>query len=129
MLVVSEHEQLPVTAARAGDTEAWGVLLARYRLPLYAYVFELVHQEQTTLDIVQESFIAAARHIASLRSDDKFGSWLFNFAHQKCVQHWRKSRPEEISIDPQDEDLPDFDIGPGETLIRKEQEAEFMRLL
>jgi len=32
---------------------------------LYAYVFELVHQGATSLDIVQESFIAAARHITA----------------------------------------------------------------
>lgn len=130
MLVVqSEREQLPVAAARTGNAEAWGVLLARYRLPLYAYVFELVHQEQTSLDIVQETFINAARHIGSLRDDEKFGSWLFNIAHQKCIQHWRRVRPEEISIDPQDEELADFDPGPREQLIRKEQEGQFMKLL
>jgi RNA polymerase sigma-70 factor, ECF subfamily len=129
MLVASEREQSPVAAARAGDAEAWGVLLARFRLPLYAYVFELVHQEQTSLDIVQESFINAARHIGSLRNDDKFASWLFNIAHQKCIQHWRRLHPEEISIDPQDEELRDFEPGPRDLLIRKEQEAEFMRLL
>lgn len=129
MLVLSEREQLPVAAARAGDADAWGVLLARYRLPLYAYVFELVHQEQTSLDIVQETFINAARHIGSLREDDKFGSWLFNIAHQKCIQHWRRLRPGEISIDPQDEALEGFEPGPCDLLIRKEQEAEFMRLL
>jgi RNA polymerase sigma-70 factor (ECF subfamily) len=129
MLVASEREQLPVAAARAGDAEAWGTLLARFRLPLYAYVFELVHQEQASLDIVQETFINAARHIGSLRDDDKFGSWAFNIAHQKCIQHWRRQHPEEISIDPQDEELPDFEPGPHDLLIRKEQEAEFMRLL
>lgn len=129
MLVVAEHEQLPIQAARAGDAEAWGVLLARYRLPLYAYVFELVHHEQTSLDIVQESFINTARHIATLRNDEKFGSWLFNIAHQKCIQHWRRNRPEEIAIDSEDEALPDFEDGPRELLIRKEQDAEFFRLL
>ena len=129
MLVVAEHEQLPVREARAGEPEAWGVLLARFRLPLYAYVYELVHQEQTSLDIVQESFINAARYIASLQRDEKFGSWLFNIAHQKCIQHWRKQHPEEIAIDPQDDDFADAGFGPQELLIRKEQEAEFMKLL
>ena len=32
-------------------------------MPLYAYVFELVSDEQSSLDIVQESFINAARYI------------------------------------------------------------------
>ncbi len=129
MPVVIEERALPVREARAGEPEAWEALLARYRLPLYAYVFELVHHEQTALDIVQESFIAAARHIQSLRQDEKFGSWLFNIAHQKCIQHWRRQRPAEVSVDPLDEDLPDFEPGPAELLIRKEQEEAFMKAM
>src|SRR5207244_13606665 len=86
MLVVAEPEQLPVQQARAGDTAAWDILFRRYQLPLYVYVFELVHDEQTSLDLVQESFINAARHIGSLREDAKFGSWLFGIAHQKRIE-------------------------------------------
>src|SRR5581483_8723601 len=129
MSVVSEHEQLPVREARAGNPEAWGRLLGRYRLPLYAYVNELVHHEQTSLDIVQETFINAARHIHTLQKDEKFGSWLFNIAHQKCVQHWRKQHPGEISVELQEEDHPEIEAGPQELLIRKEQEEEFMKML
>src|SRR5271157_1071678 len=128
MLVVTEHEQLPVREARAGDAAAWNVLFKRYQLPLYTYVFELIHQEQTSLDIVQESFINAARHIGALRQDDKFGSWLFGIAHQKCAQYWRRQRPENFPIDEQD-DFPDAAAGPAELFIGKEQEAEFMRIL
>src|SRR5579863_796531 len=96
MLVVAEHEQLPVRDARAGKPEAWDLLFKRYQLPLYVYVFELVHDEQTSLDLVQETFIAAAKHIASLREDGKFGSWLFGIAHQKCIQIWRKQKQREM---------------------------------
>src|SRR5438034_8828951 len=91
MLVVAEREQLPVAQARAGDTAAWDTLFRRYQLPLYVYVFELVHDEQTSLDVVQETFIAAVKHIGSLRDEEKFGGWIFGIAHQKCIQHWRKS--------------------------------------
>jgi RNA polymerase sigma-70 factor (ECF subfamily) len=129
MLVVAQNEQLPVREARAGEPDAWNALLARYRLPLYTYVFELVHNEQASLDIVQESFINAARHIATLRDDDKFGSWLFNIAHQKCAQLWRKKNPVEIAIERDDETLEDADLGPMELLVREEQEREFMKLL
>lgn len=129
MVGASDDEQLPVPEARAGEPEAWNILLKRFRLPLYAYVFELVQHEQTSLDIVQETFINAARHIGSLRRDEKFGSWLFNIAHQKCVQHWRKRQPAEMATELQDDSLPDADPGPREWLLRKEQEAEFMKTL
>src|SRR5664280_3089178 len=91
MLVVAEREQLPVTQAKAGNPDAWDILFKRYQLPLYVYVHELICDEQSSLDIVQETFISAVRHIASLRDNDKFGGWLFGIAHQKCIQIWRKN--------------------------------------
>jgi RNA polymerase sigma-70 factor (ECF subfamily) len=128
MAVVIEHEQLPVREARAGDATAWNTLFKRYQLPLYTYVFELIHHEQTSLDIVQESFINAVRHIASLHDDGKFGSWLFGIAHQKCAQHWRRLRPENIPLDGET-DLPADAPDPGEILIAQEREAEFMKFV
>jgi RNA polymerase sigma-70 factor (ECF subfamily) len=129
MLAVAEREQLPVADARAGAPEAWDALFQRYQLPLYAYVFELVRAEQPSLDLVQETFIAAARHLASLRDDEKFGSWLFGIAHQKCVQHWRKSGREEPLDANIAEALPGDEADPSELLVREEQEAEFMQAL
>jgi RNA polymerase sigma-70 factor (ECF subfamily) len=129
MLVVAEREQLPVAEARAGDTTAWDILFRRYQLPLYVYVFELVHDEQASLDIVQESFINAARYIGNLRADGKFGSWLFGIAHQKCIQRWRKQAREEDFRDELAATPPAFEDDPAELLIREEQEAEFMKVL
>jgi RNA polymerase sigma-70 factor (ECF subfamily) len=129
MPAMAESEQLPVSQARAGNAAAWDTLFARYQLPLYVYVFELVRHEQTSLDLVQETFIAAARHLNGLRDDDKFGSWLFGIAHQKCLQLWRKKGGKELLLD-EIPDAPDeSQDDPGNFLIRREQEAEFMDLL
>lgn len=129
MLVVAEREQLPVAQAKAGDADAWDTLFRRYQLPLYAYVFELVRDEQASLDIVQEVFINAVRHIDSLREEERFGSWLFGIAHQKVVQRWRKpDRTEPLDEDPAGE-LPDGQDNPRDWLIRREQEEQFMTLL
>ena len=129
MLVVAERKQLPVPQAKAGEPEAWDALFRRYQLPLYVYVFELVHDEQTSLDLVQETFIAAVRHIGGLRDDDKFGSWLFGIAHQKCIQRWRKQGREEVLPDVISESADESENRPDDLLIRREQEAEFMNLL
>lgn len=129
MLGVAELEQLPVSQARAGDAAAWDALFRRYQLPLYVYIFELVRDEQASLDIVQDTFINAARHISGLREDDKFGSWLFGIAHQKCVQRWRKQAREEMLREEFSEAPVQFESAPDELLIREEQEAEFMKLL
>ena len=128
MLAVPGDDQLPVAAARAGDSAAWDALFRRYQLPLYVYVFELLHHEQAALDAVQETFINAARHVDSLRDDAKFGSWLFGIAHQKCAQHWRKPRREE-PLDESFLEQPNDEPPPADLLIRDEQKEELMNLL
>src|SRR5580658_10439521 len=129
MLEVAEPEQLPVPQARAGDPAAWDALFRRYQLPLYVYVFELTREEQTGLDLVQETFIAAVRHIGGLREDAKFGSWLFGIAHQKCIQRWRRQDREENLHEELAGTASEFENSPDDLLIRQEQEAEFMKLL
>ena len=129
MPVVAEIEQLPVLQAREGDTVAWDVLFKRYQLPLYVYAFELVHDEQASLDIVQETFINAVRHIDSLRDDGKFGSWLFGIAHQKCLQRWRKREREAAVLQELTDNSSEFEDSPDDLLILQEQEAKFMALL
>ena len=124
---VADIEQLPVAQARAGEPAAWDALFRRYQLPLYVYVFELIRDEQAGLDLVQETFIAAARHLGGLRDDSKFGSWLFGIAHQKVIQRWRKRR--EILLDEIPEPPDEFEPAPDDLLIRREQETEFMNLL
>src|SRR5215210_5838295 len=118
MLAVDEVEQLPVAAARNGDAAAWDALFRRYQLPLYVYVMELLRNEQTALDVVQETFINATRYIASLRTDAKFGSWLFSIAHQKCQQRWRKPQREEPFGDEHSEQFAAADELPDDVLIR-----------
>ena len=129
MLDVAEMEQLPVAQARAGDAAAWDALFRRYQLPLYVYIFELVRDEQASLDLVQETFINAARHLGGLREDDKFGSWFFGIAHQKCIQRWRKHAREEMLR----EEIAGTPVGledaPDALLVREEDEARCMNLL
>lgn len=129
MLLVSERTRLPVQEAKAGNADAWNALFKRYQLPLYVYVFEMVGDEQTSLDIVQETFIKAARHIGSLQDNEKFGSWLFGIANQRCIQQWRNGKKkhdfpsEELTESLVDEESPD------DLLIRREEEARFMELM
>ena len=119
-----------VAAARAGDAAAWGALLSRYQLPLFTYAQELLRHETAALDIVQDSFIAAHRHLGTLRDNARFGSWLFGIAHQKIIQHWRRAGRETpldadtLAATP-DDDAPD----PRDGLLRAEQAAALLALV
>lgn len=126
-----------LSAARRHDPAAWDTLLQRHQLPLYTYAAELLRDPTTALDIVQETFAAAVRHIGTLRNDARFASWLFGIAHQKCIQHWRRTRKTESLIEPADRTSgPDEAAWPDETaldprdqLMRGEDAAAFFVLL
>ena len=123
-----------LNSARQHAPEAWDTLLKRHQLPLYTYAAQLLGDDSTALDVVQETFAAAVRHIASLRDDHKFSSWLFGIAHQKCVQHWRRQRRDETlfatDADDAPADFPDTDgTDPRTLLFQREQAAEFFTLV
>lgn len=126
MPLLDSDEHLPVAEARAGQTAAWDTLFHRYQLPLYTYVQKLTRHEQTSLDIVQDTFIKAVRHIGTLRDDHRFGSWMFRIAHQQCQQHWRKSRPGESIGTPMGEQAVDPGSNPLDQLLSAEQEELFL---
>lgn len=132
MLAVDVDITPLVAAARQEDPEAWDQLLRRYQLPLFSFVAELVRHEQTSLDIVQETFISALRHLGSLREDARFGSWLFGIAHQRCGQYWRRANREQQCLEPGaswPDTTPAPENDPAEWLMRAEDEERFMSAL
>ena len=133
MPIVAESSTYLVQAARRHDAEAWDTLLKQHQLPLYAYVAELTRDREAALDLVQETFANAVRHIATLRDDSKFTSWLFGIAHQRCVQQFRRKRRHEdffANTDESTDDFPDDAIDdPRDTLIHAEHTETFFALV
>lgn len=118
-----------VKAAREGDPDAWDALLKRHQRPLYVFVAELVRDSAASPDIVQEAFIAATKHIGSLRDDRSFTSWLFTIARQQCARHWRHRREPDDPIEAITETCGSADADPGEILVREEEQAAFLSAL
>jgi len=130
MLLVSEREQLPFGKPGPVKPEAWDVLSSATKLPLYAYVFELIHQEQTSPG--QSCRKRSSTPPVTLAACATMTIWAPGSSAsptKNASNTGAKPHPEQVPIDPEDEDHPDLDAGPQEILIRKEQEGEFMRLL
>jgi RNA polymerase sigma-70 factor (ECF subfamily) len=69
-----------VERARAGDADAFRVLVERHSHSLFRLAFRLTGNEQDAEDVVQEAFLKAYRRLDQFESRANFGSWLYRIA-------------------------------------------------
>lgn len=118
---VKHNERDWVRRARLGDRSAWDSIFASYQLRLYGFARRLVEDKDDALDIVQETFAGALRHIGSLRDDERFAGWLFAIARQKCLLRLRKRQRAIVEAVEQLDDFEDTAESVEEVLFRQEQ--------
>src|SRR2546421_10161556 len=69
-----------VTKARAGDADAYRVLVERHSRALFRLAFRMTGNEQDAEDVVQESFLRAYRQLGKFDERATFGTWLYRIA-------------------------------------------------
>lgn len=88
-----------------GESEAFGLLIDKYKASIYALVYAKVRNFHDAQDITQEVFLEAYRDLRSLRRWDSFLWWLYSIAYNQC-KDWLKAqykRPDIIFIEDQEE--------------------------
>ncbi len=86
-----------VARARGGDSQAFDELARRSRPWLLGFCFQLLHDRNTTEDLVQEALVTAFQRLEQLRDPSRFRPWLSVIALNECRMHLRAlgSRPED----------------------------------
>ncbi len=82
-LKISWMEQSDATAVaqvRAGNYDAFGVLVERHSRNLFRLAFRMTGNEQDAEDIVQETFMKAYRQLAKFDGRASFSTWLYRIA-------------------------------------------------
>lgn len=84
-----------VDRAAGGDEAAWEIIIARYSpyLGSIGRGYGLRHEEFS--DAVQETWLSAVTHLASLRNPARFRPWLATIMRRNCLQmieHRRQDR-------------------------------------
>jgi len=87
-----------IAAARDGDRTAVDELLARYEPNIYRFGLRMCGNEDAAREVLQETLLAAFRHLASFRGDAALSTWLYQIARSFCIKERRGQRPTQ-SID------------------------------
>jgi RNA polymerase sigma factor (sigma-70 family) len=81
-------------AAQGGDATSLGILLERYRAPLYALALRMLGHGPGAQDAVQDAFLIALRSIDRLREPEAVGGWLHGILRNVCLRQLRERRDE-----------------------------------
>lgn len=82
-----------VDSARRGDRSAFGHLYERYARMVHGVLLAKVPVAAVD-DLVQDVFVRALRHLASLRQNENFGAWLRTIARNLANDFHRQAVPE-----------------------------------
>ena len=88
-----------VSAAQAGDRQAFGELYTRYAARVYAVAVSHVPVDQAA-DIVQEVFLRALRRLKALRNAVAFGAWITAIARNAIRDVEREGRAR-VDVEPE----------------------------
>ena len=82
-----------IRAAAEGNEGALTELYNRTYNGVYHTVRFLIKDEDTALDIIQDSYLKGFRALNTLEDPDKFGAWIRRIAHNRAVDHLRSTKP------------------------------------
>ncbi len=88
-----------VERARAGDREAFGVLVDRYGDMVYGLGYHLTGDFEAARDLAQDAFVQAYLNLAQLRERESFAGWLRKIATNLYRMNCRRREVATVSLD------------------------------
>ena len=89
-----------VNACRAGDQEAWELLVARYERLVFSVALRNGVTRDEAADITQMTFIALLESIEKLRDEQRVASWLMSVARRLAWRQRRRNERERLGCEP-----------------------------
>lgn len=99
--------------ARAGDRQAFSLLVRRHQDRVFRFILRMSGIRDEAMDLTQETFLKAYRALPGWRPEARFGTWLFQIAHNATLDVLRRRQrisfvsleaglPDEETLDPHD---------------------------
>jgi RNA polymerase sigma-70 factor (ECF subfamily) len=81
---VNDGDAALVSRVLAGEKEAYGMLMDRYRDRFGRYATHLLGDRYEAEDVLQDTFVRGYRFLAQCQDPDRFGAWLFRILVNRC---------------------------------------------
>lgn len=81
-----------VAQARAGDEDAFRVLVERHSRSVYRLAYRMTGRPEDAEDVVQETFVRAFRQLSRFEARSHFATWLYRIGFN-CAIDFMRARP------------------------------------
>ncbi len=118
-----------------GREDSFEELVKRYQRPIAGYVYRMLGDYDSSLDVTQEVFIKVYNSLHRYSSEYKFSTWLYRIAHNAAIDHIRRNSANTLSIETESKDgayqlqIESRDLSPEQQRERKEWRAEIQAVV
>ena len=97
---MDDSDDALIRRCQTGDTEAFGLLVKRYAGRATGLALALVGDYSDALDVSQEAFVRAWRHVRKFRGDSSFFAW-YSSILRKVALSWlrRRHRRKDVALE------------------------------
>lgn len=93
-----------IVNAIAGKSDGFEELVRRYQRPITSYIFRMLGDYDSSLDVTQEVFIKVYNSLSKYSAEYKFSTWLYRIAHNAAIDHMRRNSVTPMSIEAENAD-------------------------
>ena len=80
-----------VVVALAGNTQAFDVLVNRYRRAMLTVARQIVRNATDAEDVVQDAFLRAFEALPQLTDLNRFGAWLHSITRNRALRYYKNA--------------------------------------
>lgn len=93
-----------IIGAIGGRSDGFEELVRRYQRPITSYVYRMLGNYESALDVTQEVFIKVYNSLNKYSAEYKFSTWLYRIAHNAAIDHMRRNSVVQQSIESENAD-------------------------
>jgi len=130
---MEDSDSVAVARVRAGDGDAYRVLVDRHSRSVFRLAYRMTGNEQDSEDVVQETFLRAYKQLHRWEARSSFGTWLYRIAANYSLDLMRRrKRHGEVTMNDSGPDddvlemaqaLPSTEAGPERLLFSNRVQA------
>lgn len=95
---MTTNDQVYIDKILNGDTNAFSILVDRYKDLVYTLAIRMVKHKEEAEEITQDTFIKAYKSLHRFKGDSKFSTWIYRVAYNTCLDVIKKNKKHQSNV-------------------------------